>query len=84
METNTAKRVLTFERVRDAMADSLGIESLDISPDSRLRDLGDSMDIAQLVLDLEEDFDADIPDDELGKLFTAQDVLNYLNDPRSH
>ena len=75
----------TIERVRSAVAESLGLAPDDIYSNSRLRELGDSMDIAQLVIDLEDDFSTEIPDDDLHHLYTVQDVLNYLNDdPRSH
>ena len=75
----------TLDLVRSAVAESLGIPCEDVESSSRLRDLGDSMDIAQLVLDLEDDFTTEITDDKLHHLYTVQDVLNYLNDdPRSH
>jgi acyl carrier protein len=67
--------------VMTEIASSLGID--EIEPSDKLVDLGDSMDIAQLVLDLELEFGIEVPDDELRHLFTVQDVINYVN-TRSH
>jgi acyl carrier protein len=83
MDASSTHHVLSLA-VQQAIAESLGIAQDEITPSMRLRELGDSMDIAQLVLDLEADFTTEITDDELAKLFTVQDVINYLNDPRSH
>lgn len=84
METHSPDHVLTFEVVQESVAQSLGISRDEIQLSTKLRDLGDSMEIAQLVLDLEQDFKVEITDDELCHIFSIQDVLNYLNDPRSY
>lgn len=73
-----------FEEVRDLIADQLGISVQEITPEARFVDLGaDSMDMAYMLVDLEEVAGHEIPDDDFRKLFTVADVLNYLNDPRS-
>lgn len=85
METGSAQRVLTFGEVRQAVADSLGLDPAEIKPESSFVALGaDSMDRAQLIVDLEEALGMEIPDDDANKFVTVQDVLAYGNDPRSH
>ena len=68
-----------FERVRKIVAESLGLNESDITEKSSLRvDLdADSLEIAQLVLDLEDEFHCEIPDDELGSIFTVGDIVKY-------
>jgi len=85
METDCANRLLTFEQVRDAIAESLGIDPSEILLASSFVSLdADSMDKAQLILDLEDALKVEMPDDDAQKFVTVQDVLNYVNDPRSH
>jgi acyl carrier protein len=67
--------------VMTEIASSLGIEK--VEPSEKLVDLGDSMDIAQLVLDLESEYNIEVPDDDLRHLFTVQDVTNYVNSHRA-
>ena len=82
--SDITERVVTFEQVRDAVAESLGIEPKDITPRSSFVALGaDSMDLAQLMIDLEDSLGIEIPDDDVPKLVTVQNVLDYVN-PRSH
>ena len=86
METNSAERVLiTFEQVRAAVAESLGKDVAEVLPTSSFVSLdADSMDKAQLILDLEEALKVELPDDDAGKFVTVQDLVKYCNDPRSH
>lgn len=71
------------EKVRQAIANSLSRPIEDVCLASRLRELCDSMELAQLVLDLEIDFSTEISDDELQKLFTVQDVADYIDQAAS-
>jgi acyl carrier protein len=71
--------VSLFERVREEIADELGIGKDSIEMDSRLTELGaDSLDKAALVLDLEQEFGIEVPDDDARKLFTVRDVVRYI------
>ncbi|PIG82745.1 hypothetical protein AARAC_006944 [Aspergillus arachidicola] len=56
-------------------------EQLDLQPQtSYVADLGaDSLDLVELVMALEEEFDTEIPDDAAEKLCTVQDAINYIN-----
>lgn len=73
--------VTNFERVRDVVAESLGVEPKSVHLTSSFRgNLGaDSMDLSELVLDLEETFGIEIPDDDLPKFVTVEDAVEYVD-----
>ena len=68
------------ERVKKIVVDHLGVEADKVSEKaSFIDDLGaDSLDTVELVMAFEEEFGADIPDEDAEKLKTVGDVLNYL------
>ncbi len=71
----------TFEKVREVVASRLSINDLSkIKEESSfIDDLGaDSLDIVELVMQLEEEFGVDIPDDEADKITTIGDAVNYI------
>ena len=70
----------TFDKVKEVIVDKLGVEEDKIeSSSSFVDDLGaDSLDTVELVLELEEHFDIEIPDDVASTLLTVGDVYNYL------
>ena len=59
----------------------LGVERDKLTPEaSFIEDLGaDSLDIVELVMEFEKEFDIDIPDEDAEKLRTVGDALGYLN-----
>jgi len=69
-----------FERVQDIVADQLGVEKEKINPEtSFVNDLGaDSLDTVELVMELEEEFDIDIPDDAAEKIQTVGEAVDYI------
>ncbi len=71
-----------FERVKDVIGEQLGIEDLDtITMETTfIEDLGaDSLDIVELIMALEEEFDLEIPEAEAEKVSTVGDVVEYIN-----
>jgi acyl carrier protein len=70
------------EKVKDIIANELGVEREKLTTDaSFIDDLGaDSLDIVELVMEFEKEFNIDIPDEEAEKLRTVGDALSYLND----
>lgn len=66
-----------FEKVRKIIAEQLGIEEDEITMESSfIDDLGaDSLDIVELIMALEEEFDLEIPDSEAEKITTVGDVV---------
>ncbi len=73
---------MEFEKVRDIIAKQLDLDAETISPESRLiEDLhADSLDIVELVMDMESEFDVQIPDDQLPKIKTVGDIMQFLAD----
>lgn len=69
-------------RVKSIIADQLGISEDTIKLDSAfIEDLGaDSLDIVELVMAMEEEFEVEIPDEEAENLKTVADAVNYIND----
>ncbi len=69
-----------FERVREVLADQLGLEENEIKPESKLKDdLGaDSLDMVELIMAMEEEFDVEIPDEEAQNIRTVEDAVNYV------
>ena len=68
------------ERVRNIICDQLAVESEKVvSAASFIDDLGaDSLDIVELVMTMEEEFDLDIPDEDAEKIKTVGDVTKYI------
>jgi len=71
---------MVFEKVRKILSDQLEIDEETILMESDLvEDLkADSLAIVELIMDLEQEFDLDIPDEELPKVATVKDVVTYI------
>ena len=71
---------MIFEKVKEIIADQLGVDEEEISSDARfIEDLGaDSLDLVELIMALEEEFDLEIPDEDAEKLTSVGKVLEYL------
>ena len=70
-----------FERVKEVIGEQLGIEDLDtITMETTfIDDLGaDSLDIVELIMALEEEFDLEIPEEEAEKITSVGDVVEYI------
>ena len=69
------------ERVIKMVAEQLGVKEDDIQTGSSfVEDLGaDSLDTVELIMALEEEFDAEIPDEDAEKIATVEDSINYIN-----
>jgi acyl carrier protein len=69
-----------MERVKDIVADNLGVDREKITADtSFVNDLGaDSLDTVELVMELEEEFDINIPDDAAEKIQTVGQAVQYI------
>lgn len=70
-----------LERVKDVIGEQLGIEDLDtITMETTfIDDLGaDSLDIVELIMALEEEFDMEIPESEAEKISSVGDVVEYI------
>jgi acyl carrier protein len=68
-------------KVKSIIADQLGVSEEEIKPTSSfIEDLGaDSLDIVELVMSMEEEFEVEIPDEEAENIKTVADAVNYIN-----
>lgn len=68
-------------KVKSIIADQLGVGEEEIKPESSfIEDLGaDSLDIVELVMAMEEEFEVEIPDEEAENIKTVGDAINYIN-----
>jgi acyl carrier protein len=68
------------DKVRQIIAEKLGVELSEVVPEaSFVDDLGaDSLDLVELVMTMEEEFDVDISDEDAEKLLTVQDAVNFV------
>ena len=67
-------------KVIEIISNQLSLRDHDIQLDSRfVDDLGaDSLDLVELIMEMEEEFDIEIPDDDLEQLQTVQNVVDYV------
>lgn len=73
---------MEFERVKQVIVDQLGVDEEAVTMEaSFVEDLGaDSLDIVELIMGLETEFDIEIPDEEAEKISTVGDAVNYLKE----
>jgi acyl carrier protein len=69
-----------FEKIKKIIVEQLGVEEDEITMESSfIDDLGaDSLDIVELIMALEEEFDLEIPDSEAEKVSTVGDIVDYI------
>jgi acyl carrier protein len=70
------------EKVQKIVAEKLSVEPEEVIPKaSFVDDLGaDSLDLVELIMAMEEEFDIEIPDEEAEKIQTVQDAINYIKE----
>ncbi len=71
----------SIDRIKKIIVDQLGVDEEKITEDSSfIDDLGaDSLDIVELIMAFEEEFDIEIPDEDAEKMKTVRDAVKYLN-----
>ena len=69
-----------LEKMKEIIADQLGVSEDEVTLEASFKeDLdADSLDLFELVMALEEEYDVEIPSDDLAELNTVGDVINYL------
>ena len=70
----------TFDKIKDMIVDQLDVEADEVTMDANIQeDLGaDSLDLFELTMALEEEYDIEIPAEELEEIETVNDVVEYL------
>lgn len=71
----------TAEKVKEIVAEELGSEASIVTPTARfVEDLGaDSLDVVELVMRFEEEFEIEIPDEDAEKITTVGDAISYID-----
>jgi acyl carrier protein len=69
-----------LERVTKIIVDRLGVDEAEIKLEAKFKeDLGaDSLDVVELVMELEDEFDMEISDEDAEKIVTVGDAVNYI------
>lgn len=71
-----------FEKLKDIVVDQLGVSEENVTEEATFVDdlAADSLDIVELIMRIEEDFDMEIPDADAEKIVTVGDVVNYIKE----
>ena len=69
------------DKIKKIIAEKLSVDLDEIVPEaSFVDDLGaDSLDLVELIMSMEEEFDVEIPDEDAEKLVTVKDAMDYVN-----
>ncbi len=72
----------TLKLVTDIVVEELAVDPSEVTPDaSFIEDLGaDSLDVVELVMAFEEEFDMEIPDEDAEAIANVQDAVDYINE----
>lgn len=75
----------TLTQIQKIVSQQLGIDESKVVPSAKFADeLGaDSLDVVELVMAFEENFDIEIDDDSAGLILTVQDAINYIDKEKS-
>jgi acyl carrier protein len=70
-----------LSRITKIIVDRLGVEEAEVKLEATFKeDLGaDSLDVVELVMELEDEFDLEISDEDAEKISTVKDVVDYIN-----
>lgn len=69
-----------FEKIRDLIVEEVGVDEEQVTMDASFKnDLNiDSLDLFEMVMTLEEEFDVEIPSEDLENIDTVGDLINYI------
>ena len=80
MRGGERKMADVLSRITKIIVDRLGVEEAEVKPEASFKDdLGaDSLDVVELVMELEDEFDLEISDEDAEKISTVADVVAYI------
>jgi acyl carrier protein len=74
-------RKVIFDKVKSIVAEQLGVDQEEIEMKTSFEDLNaDSLDIVELIMALEEEFDLEIPDEDMENIQSVGQVVEYIKD----
>ena len=71
---------MVFEKIRAILCEQLDVDESDVTMESNIaEDLGaDSLDVVDLIMSIEDEFEIEVPDDQIEGIKTVGDVVNYI------
>ena len=71
---------MVFEKVKEMLCEQLDVEEDKVTPEASIvDDLGaDSLDVVDLIMSLEEEFDVEVPDEDVEGMKTVGDIVKYI------
>lgn len=74
-----------LQKIQEIAADRLGVEEAEVTPEASFReDLeADSLDLVELIMELEEQFGMEIPDEDAEKITTVEEAVDYVVEHQS-
>ena len=72
----------TYDRLKKIVVEQLGVDEEQVTPEASFVDdlNADSLDLVELIMSLEEEFGADISDEDAEKIRTVQDAVDYVEE----
>lgn len=72
----------TFQKLKTIVVDQLGVNEENVTMEATFVDdlAADSLDIVELIMNIEEEFDLEIPDNDTEKIVTIGDVVKYIEE----
>ncbi len=72
----------TFDRVKKVLVEQLDVDEEAVTQNASIvDDLGaDSLDVVEIIMGLEEEFDVEIPDEDAEKITTVQQIITYVEE----
>ena len=72
----------TYERLKKIVVEQLGVDEEDVKPEASFVDdlNADSLDLVELIMSLEEEFGAEISDEDAENIRTVQDAVDYIEE----
>ncbi len=73
---------MVFEKIREILSEQLDAEKETITMETKIEEdlSADSLDVVELLMSIEDEFGVEIPDEEIEKLKTVGDVVNYIQE----